>query len=68
AAVLAPGGLGVRESAMTLLLAPLLPAGVAAVLAIAARLWSVVSEVVLALCALLIFGRSRGADAQQVSL
>lgn len=48
-AVLAPGGLGVRESAMTLLLSPLLPAGVAALLAVLARLWSIVAEVTLAL-------------------
>jgi uncharacterized membrane protein YbhN (UPF0104 family) len=47
-AVLAPGGIGVRESAMTLLLTPLLPAGVAAVVAVGARLWSVVAEVLLA--------------------
>lgn len=46
-AIIAPGGLGVRESAMTLLLTPLLPAGVAALLAIGARLWSVVSELAL---------------------
>lgn len=47
-AVLAPGGIGVRESAMTLLLDPILPAAVAAILAIAARLWSVAAELVLA--------------------
>jgi uncharacterized membrane protein YbhN (UPF0104 family) len=47
-ALLAPGGIGVRESAMTVLLAPLLPLGVAAVLAIAARLWSIAAELLLA--------------------
>lgn len=48
-AVLAPGGLGVRESAMALMLSAVLPAGVAAIIAIAARLWSVIAEVLLAL-------------------
>lgn len=47
-AVPAPGGIGVKESAMTLLLAPHLPAGVAAVVSLAARLWSIVAEVLLA--------------------
>lgn len=57
-AVLAPGGIGVRESAMTLLLAPLLPAAVAAVLAIAARLWSVAAELLLAAAGTLLARRS----------
>jgi uncharacterized membrane protein YbhN (UPF0104 family) len=43
-AIPAPGGLGVRESAMTVLLNPILPAGVAAVVAVGARLWSIVAE------------------------
>ena len=47
-AVPVPGGLGVRESAMTLLLAPLLPTAVAAVIAIAARVWSIAAELALA--------------------
>jgi glycosyltransferase 2 family protein len=46
--VFAPGGIGVRESAMTLLLTSLLPPGVAAIFAIASRLWSIVAEVALA--------------------
>lgn len=46
-AVLAPGGIGVRESAMTVLLSPILPAAVAAVLALAARLWSIAAELIL---------------------
>lgn len=47
AALFAPGGIGVRESAMTLLLTPLLPAGVAAVVSVGARLWSVAAELAL---------------------
>jgi uncharacterized membrane protein YbhN (UPF0104 family) len=43
-AVPVPGGIGVRESAMTILLNPMLPAGVAAVVAVGARLWSIVAE------------------------
>lgn len=43
-ALVTPGGLGVREAAMTGLLLPLLPRGVAAVLAIAARLWTIAAE------------------------
>lgn len=58
-AVLAPGGIGVRESAMTLLLAPVLPAAVAAVLSIAARLWSVVAELMLAAAGAFLARRSR---------
>jgi len=46
-AVPVPGGVGVRESAMTLLLAPYLPAGVAAIVSIAARLWSIAAELLL---------------------
>jgi uncharacterized membrane protein YbhN (UPF0104 family) len=53
-AVFAPGGLGVKEWAMTLLLTPLLPVGVAAVISVAARLWLVVAEVALAGIALLL--------------
>jgi glycosyltransferase 2 family protein len=41
-----PGGLGVREAAMQQLLLPLLPAGVASVVSIAARLWSVGAELI----------------------
>jgi glycosyltransferase 2 family protein len=56
-AIAAPGGLGVKEWAMTLLLSPLLPAGVAAVVAVAARLWLVVAEIALAAVALLLRDR-----------
>jgi uncharacterized membrane protein YbhN (UPF0104 family) len=41
-----PGGLGVREAAMQQLLLPLLPAGVAGVISVAARLWSVTAELI----------------------
>jgi uncharacterized membrane protein YbhN (UPF0104 family) len=41
-----PGGVGVREAAMQQLLLPLLPAGVAGVISIAARLWSVAAELI----------------------
>ena len=41
-----PGGLGVRETAMQQLLLPLLPAGVAGVISVAARLWSVSAELI----------------------
>ena len=44
--LLTPSGLGVREGVMTLLLATTLPAGVAAVVAIVARLWMVVGELI----------------------
>jgi glycosyltransferase 2 family protein len=52
-AVPVPGGVGVRESAMTLLLAPYLPAGVAAIVSIAARLWSIAAELLLVTLGLL---------------
>lgn len=39
-----PGGAGLREVAMTELLRPYLPDGVAAVLAIASRLWTIAAE------------------------
>jgi len=41
-----PGGLGAREAAMQQLLLPVLPAGVAGVISVAARLWSVVAELI----------------------
>lgn len=54
-----PGGLGVREAAMQQLLLPLLPAGVAGVVSIAARLWSVAAELIGG-GLVLAFVRSRG--------
>jgi hypothetical protein len=41
-----PGGIGAREAAMQRLLLPLLPAGVAGVISVAARLWSVTAELI----------------------
>lgn len=43
-AVLAPAGLGAKEAALTVTLATVLPAPVAAALALAARLWTVAGE------------------------
>ena len=44
--LLTPSGLGVREGIMTLLLAAILPAGVSAVIAVVARLWMIVGELI----------------------
>lgn len=49
---IAPAGLGAKEGALALLLASLIPAPVATLVAVAARLWSVVSEVIPALALL----------------
>jgi hypothetical protein len=51
--VFAPAGLGVREVSMTVLLGGFLPTGVAALLAVASRLWTVVAEVLGGVLALL---------------
>ena len=60
-ASLLPGGLGVREVAMAELLRPLVPAGVAAVLAVATRLWTIAAE--LLGCALALrLARERGSS------
>jgi hypothetical protein len=50
--LLTPSGLGVREGVMALLLATVLPTGVAAVVAVAARLWMVAGELLGAVVAL----------------
>jgi uncharacterized membrane protein YbhN (UPF0104 family) len=57
-AIPVPGGVGIRESAMTLLLAPYLTAGVAVVVAVGARLWSVIAELLLVALGLLLRPRS----------
>ncbi|CAN5762735.1 lysylphosphatidylglycerol synthase domain-containing protein [soil metagenome] len=62
-AVPVPGGVGVRESAMTLLLAPYLPAGVAAIVSIAARLWSIAAELLLVTLGILFRPREPGPPA-----
>jgi uncharacterized membrane protein YbhN (UPF0104 family) len=46
--IVSPGGLGVREGALAALLSGLLPAGLAVVVALAARLWLTVVELVCA--------------------
>ena len=46
AAFFAPGGLGFREAALTLLLSSLMPPAVAASLSVAARLWGIGAEVI----------------------
>lgn len=56
--LLTPAGLGVREGALALLLTPILPAGVAAVIAIVARLWMVAGEALAAAAALIVRGRT----------
>lgn len=56
--LLTPAGLGVREGALALLLMPVVPAGVAAVIAIVARLWMVAGEVLGAGAALVVRGRA----------
>ena len=65
--MLTPSGLGVREGVMILLLAPLFPAPVPTVIALAARLWMVAGEVVGAAIALATRGRSRSMQAQQAN-
>ena len=59
--MLTPSGLGVREGVMILLLAPLFPAPVPTIIALAARLWMVIAEVVGAAIALVVRTRERGA-------
>lgn len=62
AAFFAPGGLGFKEAALTLLLAGLMPASAAASMAIVARLWSIAAEVLPTLL-LLALGRLSRAPA-----
>lgn len=57
-AVPAPGGIGVREGMMALLLSSMLPTGVAAVVSIGARLWSIAAEVALVAAAAALSARS----------
>lgn len=53
-----PGGIGPREAAMTALLHPVLPAGVAGVISVAARLWNVAGEVIGGVLVMALFGRT----------
>jgi hypothetical protein len=57
--LLTPGGLGVREGVMILLLAPLFPAPVPTMIALAARLWMIIGEVAGAAIALIARNRDR---------
>jgi len=66
--ILTPSGLGVRESIMTLLLAAVLPSGVAAVVAVVSRLWMVVAELIGAGVSLLVGGRHRVPGARPQTL
>lgn len=45
--LLVPGGIGVREGILTLLLAGVMPGGVGAVVALASRIWSLIIELML---------------------
>lgn len=54
--IIAPAGLGVREAAMTALLAPIIPTYVAAVVAALSRLWTIATE----LLGAAVFGRRAG--------
>lgn len=56
--VFAPAGLGVREVSMAMLLGGFLPAGVATLLAVASRLWTILAELAGGAMALLWRGRS----------
>ena len=58
--MITPSGLGVREGVMILLLAPLFPAPIPTIIALAARLWMVIAEVVGAAIALVVRTRERG--------
>jgi len=50
--ILTPGGLGVREAILVLLLGPYFGPGVAAAIAAFARLWSIIGEVIASVVAL----------------
>lgn len=56
---LAPAGLGAREAALTVLLGPYAPTGIAAVVAVSTRLWTIAAEVIGAAAVLVIGGHRR---------
>ena len=58
--LITPSGLGVREGAMALMLAPVLPAPAVPVVVVAARLWMLLAELLGAAVALI--ARRRGAE------
>jgi len=45
--LIAPGGLGVREGIIVLLLSSMIPAGVAGIVSIASRIWMLIIEIIL---------------------
>ena len=55
--LLTPGGLGVREGVLVLLMAAVMPAGIAAVVAVLARLWMMAVELLGSLVAQAVAGR-----------
>ena len=59
-----PGGAGLREVSMTALLTPFLPEGVAAVLSLASRLWTIAAELLGGGLALLLVRGRPGAEAK----
>lgn len=59
AVFLAPAGLGAREGAMALLLRPFAPAGIAAMVAVLSRLWTVAAELLGAAIVLTLTGPLR---------
>ncbi len=64
--VFAPGGLGARELALSALLTPFVPAGVAAVLALLSRLWSIAAEILTGAVAWYVFRRWPPAPADRL--
>jgi uncharacterized membrane protein YbhN (UPF0104 family) len=58
---LAPGGAGFREAMMSALLTPYVALGVAAVISVLSRLWTIAAEVALALLAVVLARRERAA-------
>lgn len=61
---IAPAGTGPREVVMKSLLLPLLPGGVAAIVAVAARLWSIAAEL-LGGALVMVFARGSTADREE---
>ena len=61
-AVLTPGGLGVKELTLTALLAGLMPTPIAIIVAIAARVWYSLNELLWFAASSYLYRRERGAD------
>ena len=56
--VIAPGGLGVREGMMSILLSPILPAPLAIAISFIARVWITVFEIITFFIGLIVKGRN----------